>query len=423
MNDIHKVALAYSGGLDTSVIIPWLRERYGCQVVAVVADVGQQEDLGAVREKALASGALAAHVLDLRRAFVADYVYPALRAGAVYEGRYLLGTALARPLIAAAQVAVARRTGCDALAHGATGKGNDQVRFELAYQALAPELAVVAPWREWQLRSREDAVAYAAAHGVPVPVTAARPYSMDQNLLHTSYEGGVLEDPACPPPPGMYEVTVDPERAPDRPETVELTFESGFPTALDGVRLPPEALLAALNERAAAHGVGRVDLVENRRVGVKSRGAYETPGGTVLHAALRDLEAITLDRDTAHFAAQLAQRYAELAYDGLWFSPLREGLDAFLAASHRHVSGTVTVRLFKGLALPVARTAPGSLYRLDLATFGDDGAYDHRDAAGFIRLWGLPTRVHAAEHPPAEAEPAGSDSLDALEPLAVPLPA
>jgi argininosuccinate synthase len=297
------------------------------------------------------------------------------------------------------------------------------VRFELAYQALAPDLAVIAPWREWQLRSREDAVAYAAAHGVPVPVTEARPYSMDQNLLHTSYEGGVLEDPACPPPPGMYEVTVDPERAPDRPETVELTFESGFPTALDGVRLPPEELLAALNERAAAHGVGRVDLVENRRVGVKSRGAYETPGGTVLHAALRDLEAITLDRDTAHFAAQVAQRYAELAYDGLWFSPLREGLDAFLAASHRHVSGTVTVRLFKGLALPVARTAPASLYRLDLATFGDDGAYDHRDAAGFIRLWGLPTRVHAAVHPPAEAEPAGSDSLDALEPLAVPLPA
>jgi argininosuccinate synthase len=397
-NGILKVALAYSGGLDTSVIIPWLRETYGCQVVAVVADVGQSDDLAAVHAKALASGALDCHVVDLRATFARHYVFPALRAGALYEGRYLLGTALARPLIAAAQVQVARATGCDALAHGATGKGNDQVRFELAYQALAPDLAVIAPWREWHIRSREDAVAYARERGIPVPVTPARPYSVDQNLLHTSYEGGILEDPATPAPPGMCTLTADPEQAPDVPEEVVVGFEAGIPVSVDGVNLAPHELLAALNARAGAHGVGRVDMVENRLVGLKSRGVYETPGGTVLHAALRDLESLTQDRDTLHYQALLAQRYSELVYYGQWFAPLRDALDAFMAAAHQHVTGSVTVRLFKGACQPVARTAPRSLYRQDLATFGDDGAYDHRDAAGFIHLWGLPTRVHAAVH-------------------------
>jgi argininosuccinate synthase len=398
MSKLHKVALAYSGGLDTSVIIPWLRETYGCQVLAVVADVGQQDDLAAVRAKALASGAIDCHVLDLREAFARDFVFPALRAGALYEGRYLLGTALARPLIAAAQVQVALATGCDALAHGATGKGNDQVRFELAYQALAPQLAVIAPWREWPIRSREDAVAYAADRGIPVPVTPARPYSLDQNLLHTSYEGGILEDPAQPAPEGMCTLTADLAATPDAPEEVVVGFDAGVPVSLDGRSLAPAELLVALNARAGSHGVGRVDMVENRLVGLKSRGVYETPAGTVLHAALRDLESLTQDRDTLHYQALVAQRYAELAYYGQWFSPLREALDAFMAATHRHVAGSVTVRLFKGACLPVARQAPRSLYRQDLATFGDDGAYDHQDAAGFIQLWGLPTRVHAAVH-------------------------
>ena len=398
MQSIQKVALAYSGGLDTSVIIPWLRETYGCAVVAVVADVGQREDLAAVREKAMASGAVDCCVLDLREAFTRDYVFPAVRAGALYEGRYLLGTALARPIIAAAQVRVALACGCDALAHGATGKGNDQVRFELAYQALAPELAVIAPWRMWQIRSREDAVAYAAARGIPVSVTPARPYSIDQNLLHTSFEGGVLEDPAVPAPEGMCSLTVDAEDAPATPAHTVVGFEAGVPVSVDGVAMAPHVLLATLNALAGAHGVGRVDMVENRLVGLKSRGVYETPGGTVLHAALRDLESLTQDRDTLHYQALLAQRYAELVYYGQWFSPLREALDAFVSTAHRHVTGTVTVRLYKGACLPVARSAPRSLYRQDLATFGDDGDYDHGDAAGIIRLWGLPTRVHAAVH-------------------------
>jgi len=398
---VRRVALAYSGGLDTSVMIPWLRETYGCEVLAVVADVGQEEDFGAVRDKALATGASECVVLDLVDALAEECLFPALRAGAVYEGRYLLGTALARPVIARGQVEVARRTGCDALAHGCTGKGNDQVRFELVYGALAPDLTVVAPWREWSLRSREDAMTYAAARGIPVEATAARPYSVDRNLWHCSFEGGLLEDPARTPPAGMFRLTRDPLHAPDAPATVSLGFERGFPITMDGEPLAPAELVRRLNALAGLHGVGRVDLVENRIVGMKSRGVYETPAGTVLTAALRDLEAITLDRDSVRFKEQLAVRYADLVYQGMWYTPLREALDAFLETSHRHVTGTVSVRLFKGSCAPVARSSSSSLYRQDLATFGEDGVYDQKDAAGFIRLFGLPVRVGARVRPGA----------------------
>jgi argininosuccinate synthase len=394
--NVRKVALAYSGGLDTSVIIPWLRETYGCQVVAVVVDVGQVEDFAAVEKKALASGAIECRVVDVKETFVSDYVFPALRAGAVYEGRYLLGTALARPLIARVQVEVARETGCDALAHGCTGKGNDQVRFELTYRALAPELPIIAPWREWTLKSREDEIAYAAKHGIPVPVTTARPYSIDQNLWHTSYEGGILEDPAVAPRDDMFQLTRDPAQAPDEPAFVDVEFEHGIPVALNGRRLSPAALVASLNAVAGAHGVGRIDLVENRLVGMKSRGVYETPAGTVLMAALRDLESLTLERETHHFRETISSRYAELVYYGLWHSPLRAAFDAFLEESHRWVTGTVRLKLFKGHCMAVARSSPYSLYRHDLATFGEDGVYDQKDAAGFNNLWGLPTRVVAA---------------------------
>jgi argininosuccinate synthase len=400
---VKKVALAYSGGLDTSVIIPWLRETYGCRVVAVVVNVGQLEDFAAIERKALATGASECRVVDVRDEFIRDYAFPALRAGAIYEGRYLLGTALARPLIARVQVEVAKETGCDALAHGCTGKGNDQVRFELTYRALAPELTVIAPWREWTLKSREDEIAYAAKHGIPVPVTAAKPYSIDQNLWHTSYEGGVLEDPANPPPDEMFQLTVDPAEAPDEPAFIEIGFERGIPVSLNGARRGPADLVSSLNSLAGSHGVGRMDLVENRLVGMKSRGVYETPAGTVLRAALSDLESLTLDRETHHFRETISPRYAELVYYGLWDSPLRGALDAFLEASHRWVTGTVRVKLFKGSCLAIARSSPYSLYRQDLATFGEDGVYDQKDAEGFNNLWALPTRVVAAVRRETEA--------------------
>jgi argininosuccinate synthase len=402
--NVKKVALAYSGGLDTSVIIPWLKETYGCHVVAVVVNVGQLDDFAAVEKKALASGASECRVVDVRDEFIRDYAFPALRAAAVYEGRYLLGTALARPLIARVQVEVAKEMGCDALAHGCTGKGNDQVRFELTYRALAPELPVIAPWREWTLKSREDEIAYAAKHGIPVPVTAAKPYSIDQNLWHTSYEGGVLEDPATAPPDDMFQLTVDPSEAPDEPAFVEIGFEHGIPVSLNGVVRQPAELVASLNALAGAHGVGRIDLVENRLVGMKSRGVYETPAGTVLMAALRDLESLTLDRETHHFRETISPRYAELVYYGLWHSPLKAALDAFLEESHRWVTGTVRVKLFKGSCLAIARSSPYSLYRHDLATFGEDGVYDQKDAEGFNNLWALPTRVVAAVRRETEAE-------------------
>ncbi len=392
---IQRIALAYSGGLDTSVMIPWLRANYDCEVVAVVADVGQEEDFEAVRAKAIATGAVACEVVDLKAEFAADYLFPALRAGAVYERGYLLGTALARPLIAKAQVEVALAHGCDALAHGCTGKGNDQVRFEVTYRTLAPQLRVVAPWREWDLRSREDEFAYAEARGISLPITPEKPYSIDQNLWHTSTEGGVLEDPAMAPPDDIYQMTTDPADAPDEPRVVEISFERGFPTAVDGERLEPWRLIETLNEIAGAHGVGRCDLVESRLVGMKSRGVYETPAGTVLHSALRDLESLTLDHATAAYKEGLSTRYGELAYQGHWFTALRGSLDAFLEASHQTVTGTVSVKLFKGTCMPVARVSPFSLYQEDLATFGEDAVYDQKDAAGFIRLWGLSAEVHA----------------------------
>jgi argininosuccinate synthase len=401
-----KIALAYSGGLDTSVIIPWLKERYpGARVVAVVADVGQDDDLDEVRRKARASGADGVHVVDVRRQFVTDFIYPALRADAVYEGRYLLGTSLARPLIARVQVEVALADGCDALAHGCTGKGNDQVRFELAYQALAPHLAVIAPWREWTIGSREEEIEYARAHGVPVPVTREKPYSMDGNLWHQSFESGVLEDPWVEPPAGMFRLTVDPARAPDTPEDVEVAFERGVPTAIDGRAADPVSLVEALNRRAGAHGVGRVDIVENRLVGMKSRGVYETPGGTVLAEAHHHLQTITLDRDTQHYKALVAQKYAELVYNGLWYSPLRRALDAFVSSTQETVTGAVRLRLFKGACTAVGRRADRSLYSHDLATFGRGQGYDHGDAAGFIRLFGLPAKVFAGVNPDLVCEP------------------
>jgi argininosuccinate synthase len=399
MARLNKIALAYSGGLDTSVIIPWLREHYGCDVVAVVADVGQLDDFEAVKKKAVDSGASVCHVVDVKDAFARDYIFPAVRAGAVYEGRYLLGTALARPIIAKAQVQVALDEGCDGLSHGATGKGNDQVRFELTYKALAPDLRIVAPWREWKLKSREQEVEYARKHGVPVPVTKEKPYSTDQNLLHTSYEGGILEDPSAPPPLDMFQLTVDPSEAPDEPQVVEVGFESGLPVAVDGRRLGPAALLQTLNEIGGRHGVGRIDIVENRLVGIKSRGVYETPGGMILLSALRDLEALTLDRDTFHFKDTISPRYAELVYYGQWYSPLRSAFDAFLASSHRFVTGVVKLKLFKGTCMAISRSSPHTLYRLDLATFGEDAVYNQKDAEGFINLWGLPTKVFAAVHP------------------------
>ncbi|HLT57179.1 MAG: argininosuccinate synthase [Limnochordales bacterium] len=411
----RKVVLAYSGGLDTSVIIPWLKETYGCEVVAMVADVGQGEELEGIEEKALNSGASQVFVEDVRREFVQDCILPALRAGAVYEGKYLLGTALARPIIARRQVEVAHRVGADAVAHGATGKGNDQVRFELAYKALAPELAVIAPWREWTIRSREDAMAYAAARGIPVPVTKAKPYSMDRNLWHISYEGGILEDPWAEPPADMFRWTAPPEQAPGEPEYVEIGFEAGFPVSVNGTVLDPVALVETLNAIGARHGVGRIDIVENRLVGMKSRGVYETPGGTLLHTAHRELERLTLDRDTMRFKETVALRYAELVYYGQWFTPLRAALDAFVASTQRPVTGTVRLKVFKGQVSVAGRRSPYSLYSEELATFGADAVYNQADAAGFINLFGLPISVQArlgqkmaGEAPPTAVEARGA---------------
>ncbi len=392
---IRRVVLAYSGGLDTSIIVPWLREQYGAEVICFCADLGQGEELSGLRPRALASGAADCVIEDLREAFARDFLFPMLQAGAVYEHDYLLGTAIARPLIAARQVALAEAVGADALAHGCTGKGNDQVRFELTYQALAPRLKVIAPWREWSIRSREDALAYAEGAGLEIVWQRESLYSRDRNLWHLSHEGGTLEDPDQEPPPEMFQWTVDPRQAPEEGDEVTVDFAGGRPVALDGQALSPAALIAALNARAARQGVGRVDLVENRLVGIKSRGVYETPGGTVLIAAHRALESLCLDRDTAHYKAQVALRYAELVYYGQWFHPLREALQAFVSASQTRVSGRVRLRLHKGLVSVLGRSSLESLYREDLATFGADDVYDQQDAAGFIRLFGLPMKVQA----------------------------
>ncbi|HTY17851.1 MAG TPA: argininosuccinate synthase [Myxococcota bacterium] len=393
MSAVRRVCLAYSGGLDTSVILKWLIERHGCEVVAFCLDVGQEEELDGLPEKAKATGAIDCVVRDAREEFARDFVFPAIRGNAVYEGSYLLGTSLARPLIAKHQIEVARETGCDAVAHGATGKGNDQVRFELAYRALAPELRVIAPWREWDLRSRTDCMAYAQKHGIPVSATLTKPYSMDRNLMHISYEGGILEDPWRAPDESMFLWTAAPEKAPDQAQEIRVGFERGTPIALDGETLSPAVLLDRLNKTAGRHGVGRVDLVENRFVGMKSRGVYETPGGTVLHLAHRAVESITLDREVMHERDRLAPRFAELIYNGFWFAPEMRFLRAAIEQSQENVTGEARVRLFKGAAAVTGRRSPVSLFDADLSTF-EDSATDYRqaDATGFIRLQGLRLR-------------------------------
>jgi argininosuccinate synthase len=395
MSEPKKVVLAYSGGLDTSVILRWLIERHRCEVVAFCADLGQGEELIPIRDKARATGAASVHIIDLREEFVRDFVFPMLRANAVYEGSYLLGTSIARPLIARAQVAIACQEGADAVAHGATGKGNDQVRFELTYAALAPELRVIAPWREWELTSRTALIEFARQHGIPVPVTAERPYSIDRNLFHISYEGGILEDPWSEPPPKMFLLTNSPEAAPDVPVSVEIDFEAGNPVAVDGQRLGPVALLERVNRLGGEHGIGRVDLVENRFVGMKSRGVYETPGGTILHAARRALESLTLDREVLHLRDSLVTRYAEMVYYGFWYSPEREALQALMDDCQRDVTGTVRLKLYKGNVTVAGRRSPRTLYRNDFATFETDSVYRQRDAEGFINLHALRLRIRA----------------------------
>ena len=395
MSRPKKIVLAYSGGLDTSVILRWLIETYQAEVIAFTADLGQGEELIPIRDKARRTGASGVHLVDLREEFVRDFVFPVLRANATYEAGYLLGTSFARPLIAKGQVEVAAREGADAVAHGATGKGNDQVRFELTYAALAPDLQVVAPWREWDLRSRTEMMAYAERHGIPIPTTSARPYSMDRNLFHISYEGGVLEDPWVEPPAKMFLLTTSPEEAPDVPTELDVEFEAGTPVAVDGAQLGPVALLERLNRAGAANGVGRIDLVENRFVGMKSRGVYETPGGTILHVAHRALESITMDRELLHLRDSLVPRYAEMVYYGYWYAPEREALQVLMDHAQQDVTGTVRLRLYKGSVSVVGRKSPRSLYRQDVVTFEADSVYRQKDAEGFIRLNALRLRIRA----------------------------
>ncbi|NLM52927.1 MAG: argininosuccinate synthase [Firmicutes bacterium] len=390
---MKKVVLAYSGGLDTSIIIPWLKENYKVDVIAMAADVGQGEELEPLREKAINSGAAKIYIEDICQEFMRDFVFPMIKSGAFYEQQYLLGTAIARPAIAKRLVEIAEKEGADAIAHGATGKGNDQVRFELSIKALAPQMKIIAPWREWEIKSREDAIDYAQKHGIPVPVTKDKPYSMDRNLWHISYEGGILEDPNVEPEKDMFLLTVDPQDAPDTPEYVEIGFEKGVPVAVNGKKLDPVTLMTELNTIAGRHGVGRVDLVENRLVGMKSRGVYETPGGTLLYFAHRELEKLTLDRETLHFKEMVAIKYGELVYYGLWYTPLREAIDAFVDSTQRTVTGTVRLKLYKGNIFVAGRQSPYSLYREDLATFEADEVYNQRDAEGFINLFGLPLKV------------------------------
>jgi len=391
----EKVVLAYSGGLDTSIIIPWLNENYGYDVIAFVADVGQGEDIDAVVAKAYATGAKKVIVKDLREEFLNEYVFPTVRAGAVYEHKYLLGTSIARPVIAKHQVLVALEEGATALAHGCTGKGNDQVRFEHAFQALAPELKVIAPWREWTLVSREDCLDYAEAHGVEVEASRTKIHSRDRNLWHVSHEGGELEGTDKPVDPTTWRMSKSPQEAPDREETVEIGFEQGVPVSVDGQRLPPVQLVELLNEIGGRNAIGRIDIVENRFVGMKSRGAYETPGGTLILEALRQLESLTLDRETAHFKESLALKYAELVYFGLWFTPLRESLDAFFTKTEENVTGSVKLALYKGNISFISRSSEISLYNADLSSFTMGASYDQKDAAGFIKILGLPARVRA----------------------------
>ena len=393
-----KVVLAYSGGLDTSIIIPWLKENYDYDVVAMVGDVGQGDDIEAVVKKAYDTGASKVVVEDLREEFLTGYVFPALKAGAVYEHKYLLGTSLARPVIAKHQVEVALREGADAVAHGCTGKGNDQVRFELAYQAMAPELKVIAPWREWDLKSREDCLDYAEKRGIPVEASRQKIHSRDRNLWHISHEGGELEDAANAPFPSTWQMTKSPQDAPDRDEQVEIGFESGVPVSVNGLLMDPVSLVELINEIGGRNAIGRIDLVENRFVGIKSRGCYETPGGTLLLTAHRELEALCLDRDLLHYKQHVALKYAELVYFGLWFTPLREALDAFVGSTQQNITGTVTLSLYKGNVTVASRKSEYSLYRTDLSSFTMGESYDQKDAAGFIRILGLPSRSRAQLH-------------------------
>jgi argininosuccinate synthase len=392
---INKVVLAYSGGLDTSVIVPWLRENYGCEVICFCADIGQKEELSGLDEKAKASGASKLIIKDLREEFAKDYLFPLLRSGAVYERKYLLGTSVARPLIAKYQVKIAQEEGADAVSHGCTGKGNDQVRFETTYTALDPRLKTIVPWREWSIRSRQDALEYAQAHNVPVSATIKSIYSRDRNLWHISHEGGLLEDPWMEPEEEMFQLSVSPENAPNEAQYVVIDFVRGEPVSIDGQSYSPAALVETLNEIGGKHGVGRVDLVENRLVGMKSHGVYETPGGAILLAALRELEQLTLDRDLLHYKDVAAQRYAELVYNGQWFTPLREALEVFFDKSVQNVTGSVRLKLYKGNVISVGRKSQFSLYREDFATFGQEDVYDQKDAAGFIKLFSLPAKVRA----------------------------
>ncbi|MEN3005356.1 argininosuccinate synthase [Dehalobacterium formicoaceticum] len=390
-----KVVLAYSGGLDTSIIIPWLKETYGYEVIAMAADVGQGEELEPLQEKAIKTGASKIYIEDMKEEFITDFIYPTLKAGAVYERKYLLGTSFARPLIAKRLVEIARAEGAEAIAHGATGKGNDQVRFELTVKALAPDLKIIAPWREWNIRSREDAIDYAEARGISVPVTKKRPYSMDRNLWHLSHEGADLEDPWNEPLQDLYMIITPPEKAPDQATYVEIEFEKGIPVAVDGKAQKPLELMNYLNQVAAVNGVGIADMVENRLVGMKSRGVYETPGGTVLYAAHQELEYLCLDRQTMHFKEILSGKYAELVYDGVWYSPLREAMDAFVDKTQEVVTGVVRMKLYKGNCTPAGAKSPYSLYNEEFVTFGEDEVYNQKDAEGFINLFGLPLKVRA----------------------------
>jgi argininosuccinate synthase len=411
---MRTIVLAYSGGLDTSIIVPWLKEHYDARIVCVAADIGQGEELEGVRAKALASGADECYVEDLREEFVEDFLWPMLRAGAIYGRKYLLGTSIARPLIARRQCEVAKAIGADALAHGCTGKGNDQVRFELTYATFAPELPVIAPWREWDIRSREDALAYAASHNIPVAATTQKIYSRDRNLWHISHEGGILEDPAVTPPDDLFMLSTSPVEAPDEPEDVVIEFDRGTPVAVDGERLDPVALVATLNAMGGRHGIGRIDLVEDRLVGMKSRGVYETPGGTLLYTAHSELEQLVLDRRTLAAKDLIAPRYADLVYEGRWWTTEREAYDAFVAVTQERVTGSVTLRLYKGNVIVASRSSEHALYDERFVTFGEDDVYEQADAAGFIRLFALPARVRALKD--AEAALPTADTEEKVAP-------
>jgi len=395
MSDIKKVVVAYSGGLDTSIILSWIKEHYNAEVIACCVNVGQDKELAGLKEKAIRTGASKAYIIDAQKEFVTDYIFPAIKANALYENRYLLGTSLARPIIAKKIVEVAKKEKADAICHGATGKGNDQVRFELAFKALMPEAKIIAPWREWEIKSRNDAIDYAKKRNIPVPVTKAKPYSSDANLWHISYEGGILENLENEYDDSMFQMTVSPKEAPNKPTYVKIDFVKGTPVAINGKSFKPVELIKKLNQVAGANAIGRIDIVENRLVGMKSRGVYEAPAATVLYFAHNELESLTVDRDTAHYKEILSHKYAELAYNGVWFAPIREALDAFVNVTQKYVTGTVTVSLYKGNIKVVSRKAKHPLYWEELATFDKDAVYNQKDAEGFINLFGLPTKVQA----------------------------